>query len=156
MTVFTRSSWAYWGDRIGIAIITGGFGAFLLIATTSAVTRGQEGLGPIPIIAPIAGIILIILGIRGLLRPWPTQIEIDTTEVRIYHRPEKTIILPKKSIIEARKITAYQGGSVIGFAYRDTKGKQRSLLIYGGWRDEHGTPIKNAIVDIVNAKLRST
>lgn len=42
MKVFTRDSWAYWGDRIGVLVLIGGSGAFLVIASWASIAQHRK------------------------------------------------------------------------------------------------------------------
>lgn len=144
----------YWGDRITILVIICGTGAFFFFGTLKLVADGEPNLGPVPIVGPLLGGIMMILGVMTFFRPWPTRIEIDAKEVRVFHRPEKTVTLPRKIVIGAAYKSAVPGGGNYGILYTDEKGKRRAVNIYGGWRGDDGTTyLKLSIAKAINAVL---
>lgn len=133
MKTFTRSPWAYWGDRIFIAVLLCGLGALFAIGTWMMVAQGRTDLGPMPIIGPVLGVVLFVIGIWAFFQPWPTRMEIDAKEVRVFFRPTKILTIARKNIVGAKTRAVPRGGSAFGIVYKDAKGKTRGVKLYGGW-----------------------
>ena len=135
---FTRLPWAYWTDRVAALILFGGVGLFCIGMTTMVVLKGQTELGPLPILGPLLGAGSILFGTWIFFQPFPFRIEIDEQELRVIHRPKKTVIIPRSDIIRATLVGPTRGrnGAVL---YRKD-GKKVSQVIGFGYRsDADGT-----------------
>lgn len=138
MKIFTRSPWAYWGDRIFLAVLLCGVGMFFVIAPFMIVADGQTNLGPVPILGPVLGSIMFIAGIWAFFQPWPMRLEVDAKGVRIVHRPAKIVTIARNNILGATSRAVPRGGSAFGIVYKDNTGKVRGVKLYGGWRSSDG------------------
>lgn len=142
MKSFDRAPLAYWSDRAGILVLLGGMGGLSLAAS------GDD----VPVLVPIVGIFSIALGIWAFMRPFPTRIEIDDTEIRVLHRPAKVVRIPRDASVRA-VANAHQRGVVYGIAYVEN-GKAKAARIGFGYRGEDGKSYpRGEIVKAINITL---